>query len=82
MSTIKKALERLENRPKDFTWSELQRVMTHFGYMELVGGGSRRKFINVRSRVSVSLHEPHPKSEVKGYALDIVIRHLREEGLL
>ncbi len=82
MSKFKKALERLKSRPKDFTWSELQNVMSHFGYHEIAGGGSRRKFINMKTKVSISLHEPHPRPEIKTYALDIVIEHLKDEGLL
>ncbi len=80
MSRFRKLLARLESRPKDFSWKELQSVMAHFGYREMVGGGSRRKFIQMRTQVSIHLHEPHPRPEVKRYALDIVIKHLKEEG--
>jgi len=44
MSKSTKALARLQSRPKDFTWAELQTIMKHFGYEEKKGGGSRRKF--------------------------------------
>jgi hypothetical protein len=56
--------------------------MLHFGYEELKGGGSRRKFINVRTKISISLHEPHPKPILKMYAIELIIEHLKEEGLL
>lgn len=82
MSKFEKALARLRSRPKDFTWRELQAVMNHFGYEELKGGGSRRKFINYENKVSVSLHEPHPSPHMKLYAVAIIIDHLTEEGLL
>ncbi len=82
MNKLKKALIRLQNRPKDFTWSELQVVMKHFGYQEKMGRGSRRKFIHPYTNAVVSLHEPHPKPQVKSYVLDIIIAHLREEGLI
>ncbi len=82
MSKFEKALIRLKSRPRDFTWAELQRIMAHFGYEEVAGGGSRRKFSNARTSVSISLHEPHPRLEMKMYAIDIVIEHLKEEGLL
>ena len=82
MSKFKKALARLETRPNDLSWRELQNIMTHFGYEEVKGGGSRRKFINSKTNVFISLHEPHPRPTVKRYAVDIVIEHLREEGLL
>ena len=82
MSKFKKALARLKSRPKDLTWSELQKIMVHFGYQEIAGGGSRRKFFNTKTKVSINLHEPHPQPEIKMYAIDIVIEHLKEEGLI
>lgn len=75
MSRFRKALARLKTRPKDFSWKELQTIMAHFGYQELKGGGSRRKFVHPESRVTVSLHEPHPSPIIKMYALDIIIEH-------
>ena len=82
MSKFQKALARLKTRPKDFNWNELQTIMAHFGYQELKGGGSRRKFVHPESKVTVSLHEPHPSPSMKMYALDIVIEHLKQEDLL
>ena len=46
------------------------------------GGGSRKKFIHPGTLVVVSLHEPHPKPEIKEYALEIIINYLKEEGKL
>ena len=82
MRKFEKALARLKSRPKDFTWSEFEAIMCHFGYQEIKGGGSRRKFVNTTTKVSISLHEPHPKPVMKRYAIEIVIDHLNEEGLL
>lgn len=82
MSRFEKALERLKRKPKDFTWSELQAIMTHFGYEEIKGTGSRRKFIHHKTKILISLHEPHPKPDLKRYALEIIIDHLKGEGLI
>jgi hypothetical protein len=82
MSKFEKALVRLKNRPHDLTWREIQTVLSHFGYEEISGGGSRRKFVNPKTKVSISLHEPHPKPILKNYAIDIIINHLKEEGLI
>ena len=82
MSKFKKSLTRLLNKPKDFTWQELQTIMTQLGYQEKKGGGSRRKFVHVKTKVTISLHESHPKPEMKSYALDIIIEYLKEEGLI
>jgi predicted RNA binding protein YcfA (HicA-like mRNA interferase family) len=82
MSRFKKAVARLMSRPNDFTWGELQTIMKHFGYQEKKGGGSARKFTHPKTKVVVSLHEPHPKPQMKRYAIDIIIEHLQEEELL
>ncbi|MBS1682704.1 MAG: type II toxin-antitoxin system HicA family toxin [Bacteroidetes bacterium] len=82
MSKLHKALDRLKSRPKDFKWQELQTIMRHFGYIEQKKGGSARKFIHQEKKVLISIHEPHPKPILKMYALDIIINHLKEEGLL
>ena len=82
MSKFEKALHRLKSKPKDFTWKELETIMAHFGYEELKGGGSRRKFHHPQTGALVSLHEPHPKPVLKAYVLDIVIDHLKEQALL
>lgn len=82
MSKFKKAMARLKSKPKDFTWHELQTIMNHLGYEELKGGGSRRKFINHKTQALVSLHEPHPASIIKVYAVDIILEHLKEQSLL
>ena len=82
MSRFQKALDRLTSRPKDFTWKELETIMTHFGYDELKGGGSRRKFVHGKTKAVVSLHEPHPRPILKAYAVDLIIEHLTEVGFL
>ena len=32
MSKIEKLIDRLKSNPKDFDWSELIKVLNHFGY--------------------------------------------------
>ena len=32
MSKVEKLIEKLKSRPKDFTWDEMLRVLTHFGF--------------------------------------------------
>lgn len=75
-------MDRLLSRPSDFTWSELEIIMLKLGYREKKGSGSRRKFIHDKTKVAVSLHKPHPKPVMKMYAIDIIIEHLKEEGLV
>lgn len=81
MAAIDKLIERFRTCPADFEWSELVRVLAHFGYAEKSGKGSRRKFTG-EGLPMISLHEPHPKSIVKRYALRQVLETLENEGLL
>ncbi|HZY77909.1 MAG TPA: type II toxin-antitoxin system HicA family toxin [Cyclobacteriaceae bacterium] len=82
MSRFAKAIERLLARPKDFTWNELQTILTHLGYREISRSGSRRKFIHAAAESIISLHEPHPQPFLKRYALDYVIDELRKQNLI
>jgi hypothetical protein len=47
MSRQEKLLNRFLSVPSDFTWEELIKILTGFGYLELKAGktgGSRRRF--------------------------------------
>ena len=57
-------------------------IASRRGYKEETGGGSRRKFFNPETGVSISLHEPHPRNELKAYQVRAVLDHLKQEGLL
>ncbi|PYF77200.1 type II toxin-antitoxin system HicA family toxin [Pedobacter nutrimenti] len=78
MTKINKLLKRFYSKPRDFSWMELTRVLSHFGYEEISKGktgGSRRKFAN-RNKKVISLHEPHPGNILKAYQIDLVIQQL------
>ncbi|WP_295672232.1 type II toxin-antitoxin system HicA family toxin [uncultured Mucilaginibacter sp.] len=82
MSRQEKSVSRLLSVPKDFTWEELIKVLTLFGYQELKGGktgGSRRRFADEKKNI-ITLHKPHPANIVKGYAIHEVILELKAKG--
>ena len=82
MSRQEKLTTRLLSVPNDFTWDELIKVLTTFGYKEVKGGktgGSRRRFIDDNKNV-ITLHKPHPANIVKNYAIREVIEHLKSKG--
>jgi hypothetical protein len=84
MAKIEKLIERLVSSPSDFTWEELEKVLSHFGYTEVKKGktgGSRRKFCDKNKNI-INLHKPHPGNILKHYQIKQVIVSLKEKGLL
>lgn len=81
MAAIGKLVQRFKQRPADFTWDELVRLLAHFGYREHKGKGSRRKFKG-DGLPTLNLHEPHPAKIVKHYVLREISQTLEGEGLL
>lgn len=84
MSKRDKLVDRLKSRPKDFTWSELEKLLRGLGYAEAKAGktgGSRRKFIHETAPV-IALHKPHPGEILKTYQVDQVLETLEKEGLI
>ena len=84
MSRKDKLVERLKQRPRDFTWSELERLLSSMGYAERKKGktgGSRRKFVHEIAPV-IALHKPHPGEILKTYQVDQVLETLEKAGLL
>lgn len=75
MSRKSKLEKRILSRPADFEWSEVLRLLNCYGYTQLNGKGSRRKFKNECNK-TLCFHEPHPSPIVKRYVLDIIIEEL------
>jgi predicted RNA binding protein YcfA (HicA-like mRNA interferase family) len=79
-----KLVVRLKAKPKDFTWQELVRLLTAFGYAEAKRGktgGSRRRFVHPTAAL-ITLHKPHPGSILKQYQVEQIIETLTQEGFL
>ncbi len=81
MSKVEKLIARFKTKPKDFTWDEMTRMLNHFGYEEIHGSGSRRKFIHGNYQL-IALHQPHPRNILKMYQMELVFTVLKEENLL
>ncbi len=85
MSKDEKLLKRLLLRPKDFTYSELKRLLTGLGYSESQVGKtsvSSVAFINESTHHIIRLHKPHPGNELKQYQIDQLIEELHLRGLV
>ena len=78
MSKQEKLIAKLLEVPADFTWDELVRVLSAFGYREETSSGSHRRFFNPDTkRVIMGLVKPHhPRKEVRRAYLRRVIGHL------
>jgi len=83
MSKKEKLIDRLLKKPKDFTFDEMESLLSYFGYELKQGGtGSGVKFIKDGSNEVINFHKPHPSGILKRYVLDQVIEKLRKDGLL
>ena len=80
MSKDDKLIKRLLSKPKDFTYNELRKLLTHLGYEESQSGktsGSRVAFIHKDSKHIIRLHKPHPNNELKQYQIEQIIDELK-----
>jgi hypothetical protein len=84
MSRKEKLINRLKQRPKDFTWDELSNLLISLGYKEKKKGktgGSRRRFVH-ESAPAIILHKPHPQNILKHYAINQILEVLQKENML
>ena len=84
MSSKDKLISRFLTLPSDFTFEELERFLTIFGYAISNKGktsGSRVVFKDKDSH-PIMLHKPHPGNIVKMYALRQVLEELQSKGHL
>lgn len=84
MSTKDKLIERFLTLPSNFTFDELERLLTIFGYTRSNKGktsGSRVIFKD-KDGHPIMLHKPHPGNIVKMYALRQVLEELQSKGYI
>lgn len=81
MSKKDKLINRLSEKPKDFTFDEMKSLLSYFGYeMKQRGTGSEVKFIKKGSNEVINFHKPHPNGILKRCVLEPVIEKLRKDG--
>ena len=76
MSKIENLIVRVQSNPADFTWEELIKLLTHYGFDELSKGktaGSRRAFVHLETKQIIRLHKPHPGNILKQYQLKEIL---------
>lgn len=83
MSKKEKLVKRLLKLPKDFTFDEMESLLSYSGYKLKQGNpGSGIKFIKAGSNETINFHKSHPNGILKRYILEQVIGKLRKDGLL
>ncbi len=85
MSKFEKLRERFLSRPKNFTYNDLVKLLSYYGYEEVKLGktsGSRVCFVHSDSRHIIRLHKPHPNKELKRYQIDQIINELEKKDIL
>ena len=85
MSQREKLIKRLLNKPVDFTYDELRKLLGKLGYKESQSGktsGSRVAFFNEKTEHIIRLHKPHPKNVLKQYQVEQLVEELTTRGLI
>jgi len=78
-----KLIARLKNIPKDFTFEEMETLLSALGFEKSNKGktsGSRVKFM--KDDIPIILHKPHPRKELLEYQIKQILEILEEEGLI
>ena len=85
MSKLQKIVDKLQDFKRSFTFQELEYLVGKFGYSEKKTGktsGSRKAYINEKTKHIIRLHKPHPGNELKNYVRKYIIEELKKENLL
>lgn len=85
MSRTEKAIERIRNRPRDYTYSEAKSLLEQLGFQEYSKGktsGSRMKFYREADGCMFLLHKPHPRDVMSPGAIDDFAEFLKRIEVL
>ena len=85
MTKQEKLKEKLLKTPKNFTYDEMVRFLSGFGYIKEERGrssGSAVMFYNMELNDKIMFHKPHPGKELKRYLLEMIIEKLRNNKML
>jgi len=83
LSRAQKLREKLNRRPKDMTFDEVETLMKSYGFTLSNKGktsGSRVAF-SCPGKPNHYMHIPHPEKTLKMYAIDNLIKFLEENEI-
>lgn len=81
MSQLKKLIEKLKSKPKDFTFDELTIILNSLGYtLDNKGktSGSRVSFVH-SDKPLILLHKPHKRKALLSYQINQILEQLKED---
>ncbi len=85
MSKYEKAKERILQKPKDYTYTEVKYLLGKMGFVEYSKGktsGSRVCFFREEDKAVILLHKPHPGDEMDRGAVSDLVNYLKSIGEL
>lgn len=84
MGTKEKLIERFKKQPSDFTFDEMERLLSLFGYVKSNKGKTSESRIIYKNgdKRPVMLHKPHPGNIIRSYAMKQVLDDLSEAGFI
>ena len=85
MSKFDKLIKKLLNSSSTITFQELEYLLGKMGYEEKKTGktsGSRKAFINPKSKHIFRIHKPHPGNELKKYVKNYIAKELKRIKLI
>jgi hypothetical protein len=85
MSKLDKIIAKLLNPGSTITFQELEYLLKKLGYTEKKTGktsGSRKAYVNYKSKHIIRIHKPHPGNELKKYAKLYIVNELKRQNLI
>lgn len=81
MSKKEKLLKRIKQKPRDFTYTELETLLINLIFKEVSKGktsGSRVEFLHEEKKIKLLIHKPHPSNIIKQYVIESVLKIIQE----
>lgn len=85
MSKHEKILKELLTRSQKFSYNELKKLLTSFGYIKIKTGktsGSCVVFYNSETQHIIRLYKPHPRNILKRYQMDLITKELKNMEII
>jgi len=83
MSTKDKLIERFKKQPRDFTWDELVRLFSVFGFeIDNKGKTSGSRVMFEKENLTYFVHKPHPSNIINMPIMKQIFKYLKNNDLI